>query len=236
MPSAGYLKGSPRRMELSKRAMQSMHVPARATLAPQLSTCCARSPHAHAHGAGEQAGHRDGGPMGIPRCRRGNLKRRRQFEREKKKAHLGQFTTTFGAFACWWLVLLLVLLRQGAGGRGGKDARQRSLKSVHAYDGQSHSTTFCFSLSLCTLRTLSCSAQERARGRVEKQRTSMFVHHINTMNTYLLFLPYPSSTKGAKFYCLSEVSRRGRNRPPAFEYIFILPSRRPKGREGVCTR
>jgi hypothetical protein len=56
---AGYLKGSPRRMELSKRAMQSMRVPACATLSPQLSTCCARSPHAQAHGAGEE----EGGPI-----------------------------------------------------------------------------------------------------------------------------------------------------------------------------
>jgi hypothetical protein len=39
----GYLKGSPRRMELSRRVMQGMRVPARATLSPHLSTCCARS-------------------------------------------------------------------------------------------------------------------------------------------------------------------------------------------------
>jgi hypothetical protein len=47
--------GSPRRMELLKRAIQSMRVPARATLLPQLSTRCARSPHAQAHGSGEEA-------------------------------------------------------------------------------------------------------------------------------------------------------------------------------------
>ena len=44
-----------RRMELLKRAIQSMRVPARATLLPQLSTRCARSPHAQAHGSGEEA-------------------------------------------------------------------------------------------------------------------------------------------------------------------------------------
>ena len=53
---AGHLKGSPRRMELMKRAIQSMRVPARATLLPQLSTCCARAPHAQAHGADEEEG------------------------------------------------------------------------------------------------------------------------------------------------------------------------------------
>jgi hypothetical protein len=40
----------------------------------------------------------------------------------------------------------------------------RSLQSPLAYDGQSHSTTFCFSLSLCTLRTLSYDARTRRAG------------------------------------------------------------------------